>query len=1071
MPNNNAFCSFALWSALATLCFFDTRIAVASAVFDGSIGPNTAGSIRSGSFEISESDGVRAGNNLFHSFHGFDIGNNETATFSHTTSTIENIVSRVTGTSPTFINGGLQVRLSNGRTLSPSSASLWLMNPNGILIGDGAALDAQSSFVFSTANRIGFANGDNFYSHDVSESSILSVADISSFGFLDSQDLPSSVTPAGIVVSLQDPTGSNAPIFLSDTILVGSSADPSIPGVVFSGEVALPSQPSGLPVPTDSSQVQALRLGIASLGAGGELQIGGGELPSADPGAALGSVVIQNSNILLSDNGVAPSSDLAILAGDLTIDNSYIDSFSLAVPTNVSIRAISTFTLSGSVLQTSTTTDADAGDIRIDTGSYSQFGGLIASQALDLGTVAGDAGNIIFGGSASLTLDSFVLQTGQIQSIGASTSNAGDIVIRGAGTIDLMGSETFPSQITSLNNGLGNAGDIIVIGQTIESRFSELFSAGLNSAGANLIALSAGSGGIQLDDTSLSSIPSDLGTGAAIALSSDGDITLRSTNQQSTITTGTNGNFDSGSISVEALGDLLVTGAFDISSGNLFSDPTGLGSGGDILLSGQNITLEHSSTEFESSQIRSVTASAGNGASINLEALESLTIQGSYDISSNTIGSGVAGSVVLQASNIDVASSSGIPTILSSSSVGIGDAGLLQIDAQETLSMSGVTLTSVGVDAGAAGVIELTGTTVAIDDATIATATQANDINDRPALVSVTSSGDLTLTRSRLQSNTAGTSPAGQVRLIASESLLLDNTSLQTGSLGDGESGNINVSAREVYISGPDSELLTNSQGATSAGDVNVRADEVLQLTGGGFIQTSAEGQGDAGTIVLEADQLLVRDGRIEGTSVNGGGGDINLFGRNIRLDADLRAGEVLVITTNSESSDEDGNGGSITLGRQADPAKTIVVRNSLISASANAGNGGRINVNAEAFIRDAASLFLVTSTLGQQGSLEINSPEQDISAAVNELDVSLLDATDLIQEHCAANPEDRSSLIIADEGVVSERYDDYMLGIFEPIDHGGSNNLSTKGPGAEALAVIGVDRTTDILCNGFLLQ
>lgn len=1070
MPNKNAFSSITLWSALATVCLFDARVAVASAVFDGSVGPNTAGSIRSGSFEIGESDGVRAGNNLFHSFQGFDVGNNETATFSHTTSSIENIISRVTGTTPTFINGGLQVRFSNGRTLSPSSASLWLMNPNGILIGDGAALDAQSSFVFSTANRIGFANGDSFYSHDVSESSILSVADISAFGFLDSQDLPSSVTPAGIVVSLQDPTGTNAPIFLSDTVLVGSSADPSIPGVVFSGEVALPSQSSGLPTPTESSQVQALRLGIASLGTGGELQIGSGELPTAAPGASLGSVLIQNSNILLSDNGVALSSDLAILANDLTIDNSYIDSFSLAVPTNVSIRAISDFTLAGSVLQTSTTTEANAGDIRIDTGSYSQLGGLISSQALDLGTVSGDAGNIIFGGSASLPLNSFVLQTGQIQSIGASTSNAGDIVIRGAGSIELIGSETFPNQIASLNNGFGNAGDIIVIGQTIQSRFGELFSAGLNSAGANLIALSAGSGGIQLDDTSLISVPADLGTGAAIALSSDGDIILRSNNQQSTITTGTNGNFDSGSISVEALGDLVVTGAYDISSGNLFSDPTGLGSGGDITLSGQNITLEHSGTEFESSQIRSVTASAGNGASINLEAVESLTIQGSYDVSSNTIGSGVAGSVVLQARDIDVASS-GMPTIFSSSSVGIGNAGLLRIDAQETLSMSGVTLSSVGVDAGAAGVIELAGGTVAIDGATIATATQANDINDRPALVSVTSSGDLTLTRSRLQSNTAGTSPAGQVRLIASESLLLDNTSLQTGSLGDGESGNINVSAREVSITGADSELLTNSQGASSAGDVNVRAVEVLQVTGGAFIQTSAEGQGDAGTIVLEADQVLVRDGRIEGTSVNGGGGDINLFGRDIRLDADLRAGEVLVITTNSESSDADGNGGSITLGRQANPARTIVVRNSLISASANAGNGGRININADAFIRDAASLFLVTSTLGQQGSLEINSPEQDISAAVNELDVSLLDATDLIQEHCAANPEDRSSLIVADEGVVSERYDDYMLGIFEPFDQGGSNVLPTTGLGSEALADIGIGRTTDIVCNGLLLQ
>ena len=200
----------------------------ASAVFDGSVGGNASGTTRAGDFVIGQGDGAVAGNNLFHSFERFGVDAGESATFTHSAAEINHIIARVTGTLPTEIFGSMQVRRATGGSLVPTAASLWLLNPNGIFIGDGASFDAQSSFVFSTANRLGFSNGDSFYSHDLAEASILSIADPSAFGFLDRQGLPDAVIPRGIVVAVSDPADLNAPLFLSDITLVGSSLDTEI---------------------------------------------------------------------------------------------------------------------------------------------------------------------------------------------------------------------------------------------------------------------------------------------------------------------------------------------------------------------------------------------------------------------------------------------------------------------------------------------------------------------------------------------------------------------------------------------------------------------------------------------------------------------------------------------------------------------------------------------------------------------------------------------------------------------------------------------------------------------------
>ncbi len=101
--------------------------------------------------------GRNAGNNLFHSFQGFSIPTGSSATFDLTnTPQVTTVFSRVTGLERSTIDGVLRV------TNSTNPASLFLMNPNGIVFGPNATLDLNGSFVGTTADRIQFKDDIDF---------------------------------------------------------------------------------------------------------------------------------------------------------------------------------------------------------------------------------------------------------------------------------------------------------------------------------------------------------------------------------------------------------------------------------------------------------------------------------------------------------------------------------------------------------------------------------------------------------------------------------------------------------------------------------------------------------------------------------------------------------------------------------------------------------------------------------------------------------------------------------------------------------------------------------------------
>jgi filamentous hemagglutinin family protein len=889
--------------------------------------------------------GATRGTGLFHSFSEFSVGDRAAVRFL-VTPQIQSIFARVTGAGVSDIQGSIGTRIDNA-TLSPSTASLFLLNPNGIIFGPNATLDLAGSFLATTASGVKFGGNQEFSAVNPQTAPLLTVSVPVGLRFgekvgaieVNSATLATSITQSlGLI---------GGDVKLNDAKLTTISGQIDLGAVEADTTVGLaPLQVGWRADYTGVDRFQDIQVDQGQITAGTD-QVG--------------------------DLAVFPV-DLQLQGRDIALNKAtfyyYYDKANQAnLKTGaVKIYASQSFLLNSSRVFSVTDGSIDRPDIIIKADRMQLKGAKAFDSSLFTTTVGdgtGEGGNVRIT-SNDLTIDGAIIITGL-----AGRGKAGDIEINVAGPVSVLGASVYPTAVFSIitdDESQGSTGDIRIRAKDLaiaDGGYINLLSS--NQSKTGIIDL-------QIEDriTVTGTVPESnqrfAGLQSNIGNSQDSTISLveQIAPEQSLgikiqakslllqdggqISTSVISGFDAKTIQIDTQDSIRIQGisknAFigrdrnpvfqnsEISSSKL----RGAGNGGDIRIRTGSLELRDGG-QIESdindglsgniAETRETAAFQGKAGNITIEASDSVLVSGtstqttqpandlytSSEISSAVIGSNAqGGTILIKTGNLRVDDGGSISADMLQ---GSGEAGSIEIEADGSVTISGSSKTK-------------------------GTASSVSSFSSTP---------------------NRGNSGAIRIR---SESLnILEGSSLSVASVGTGNAGNIFIDTRgDINISGVDSHGLRSllSSGSVQLNEAarkryiqfNLALPEeplgeggsifltgnTLRLTDNALISARSEGQGRAGNININLrDRLIANKGDISTSAEKTTGGSIDVSARAIVLRNDSN------IKTNVASGS--GQGGSINL-----TAKGIVLLDdSDLLAFARDGQGGNISLFTRALL------------------------------------------------------------------------------------------------------------------------
>lgn len=410
----------------------------AEVTLDGSLSGAAGDAISAGNgftYDIPDSVGLTQGANLFHSFQEFNIGAGETANFSGAAS-INNIITRVTGGNSSTISGALSSSITN--------ASFWFINPNGVIITEGASFDFGGSIHMGAANSLIFSDGE-YSAENTNTPSNLSF-DPLAFGFIGENNLGtlSLQSPNLTLNSNQSFTGFGSGVLLDDaTVASPAGSIRFLAAGQQSAEVPV-SDWSGVDV-NNAGQVVLINdaeINVDGLDAG-NINLSGESIQVND---ALLTSTISNNGINLDDT---TAHAIRLHAEDIAISNtSTIQSLVLGADIGADVELIATNQISISDQFSTVSVNAlgslgQSGDLTISaptiliTENATVSGGANSAATPPSFTISGD--NITISNNANLSLDTAGEAIGQKLSLSAAQITITD---EAAITADAFGSST-----------------------------------------------------------------------------------------------------------------------------------------------------------------------------------------------------------------------------------------------------------------------------------------------------------------------------------------------------------------------------------------------------------------------------------------------------------------------------------------------------------------------------------------------------------------------------------------------------------------------------------------------------
>ena len=495
-------------------------------------------------------------------------------------------------------------------------------------------------------------------------------------------------------------------------------------------------------------------------------------------------------------------------------------------------------------------------------------------------------------------------------------------------------------------------------------------------------------------------------------------------------------------------GDInLVTDSLLVAGGaQAFALTTSSSTAGDFNIKAQNIELNGASPNGIPSGLFNNNNFLGDGDAGNLTIeTDNLSLIDGADIGSTVIGEGRAGDIYIKANTIELIDNANLedPSSISVSvdeppssvSVAEGISGIGGNIIIETNSLSlnnGTQINSSIFGSGDGGNVMITASDINLngysnvaDRSTGFFATVVPEATGNSGDITITTDNLIVSDGAQISVSTVGSGSAGNLKLIASDSIELTgnaiaanggssglfsnavfgegdggNLDLTTNHLiikdgatinvsnffsrdanippGRGEAGNINIEAQTIELDGVDAGIPARINAATfvGGGDI-VLNSSLVTATNGAQITAETLGEGRGGSIAIAAEEFnLNNQAQVSVNSTGlGQAGDIAIAAASFNLDE----GNITATSTQA------GGGGDIVLNSSL---MTATNGAQITAETLGAGNGGSIAIAAEEFnLNNQAQVSVNSTGKGQAGDIAI-------SAASFNLDEGKITAT-----------------------------------------------------------------------------
>ncbi|UBF29120.1 S-layer family protein [Kovacikia minuta CCNUW1] len=777
--------------------------------------------------------GARRGGNLFHSFSQFSVPTGGSAYFNNAAD-VQNIFSRVTGGSISNIDGLIR---ANG------TANLFLLNPNGILFGPNASLNIGGSFVATTANAIGFSNGEKF-SSDATQPLPSQLLSVNPNAFFFNQ-----LTPQPIIVQsrfdervftgssfnatgLHVPPGKNlllvgGPIQLESGEPFISANPPGRPLLVFSTPGIQDVQPDGGWLISPGSYVE--------LGAVGGIGTVGLSMVNSDWQLTIPNAV-SRANISLSNGSgiyvMGASGSIRMLAQNIDISKSEL---ATGIPRDsrlpntetgdFDLNATGSITLSMSIWENNLAGQGTLGSINLTAGDR---------VSLDRAVVYGGIGSTGIGNVGDINITTGSLSVTNRSSVQFYTDGQGSTGNINVNAHDTVSFDDFGSVYNTVRqNGVGNAGNINITTRSL----------------------------LLSNNTELASFTT--GRGNASNINIDARDTVSFT-RNSSLLSYTFGQGNAGSINMNAANTISLD-----QHSNVFNFVFGGNSGGINITTG-SLFLTNGSSMYTN------TFGQGNAGSVKINARDRVSLDGEYTTTvtiggrivplgynTSTIYTTVNAGAVGQGGDVSISTGSLFLTnggVVNTSTEGRGNAGRVFINARDSVQISGTAPTRPGFRSE------------------VLTSTQPTAVGNAGA-IDITARSLSVLNNAQLSASTAGDGKAGNIIISAETFDIQNQAEVTVSSVSSGLAGNLFVDADRVFLNHQGSIRADTSGGG---GNIDLRSPFIL-LRNGSNITTNATGVNiPGGNITIDTRFLIAVLSENSNISAN----SEDFRGGNVRINA-----------------------------------------------------------------------------------------------------------------------------------------------------------------------------------------